>query len=712
VRRSLIFLLTALALSLASGSPVGGQSSKAVLAFHATHYDVDATLHPADQSISARAKIEFTATTGTRDLVVELHEDLHVSSVKNEKGQSIPSERDAINPLYLHVSLPEAVTTGKQVTLTFDYSGPIGNDEDSPTKGLRFASVDKAWAYLLLPARWFPLTGYTSNTYTAVFKLIVPESFVVVGTGKSDAPTPLPGSEPGGGKQVSYTFRCDKPGRAGSFVAGPLQLSPAKVEGEEVRVFTPVAQANTAEAYASEAVHISTYFADQFGALKDPELTIAQMPAGSVAGFSAPGLVLISAGRWTAKPETGIMAQLIAGQWWGNSVVAASPADVWVTDGLARYSQGMYVEQDAGNTGLHHDLEDFAVGALMYESDSPISQSQRLQSYSDAYRSVVIDKGAIVFHMLRTQLGDEAFHDLLKEFYEKYEGKPATIGEFKQLALAKAPAPVAGKPRVNLNSFFSQWLDSTGIPEFKTEYIVYRVRKGFRVVGKIRQDLETFQMPVEVKIDTEGNPEFKTVAVTGTTSAFDLETFGRPKANGVTLDPNNNILKSSPKLRTRASVARGEGLAADGKYYEAIQEYQRALDVQPTNSLAHFREGEAMFYQKNNQAAANAFRSAIDGDLDPKWIEVWSHIYLGKIFDLTGQRDRAVNEYQRAQNLRDDTAGAQTEVTALMQRPFSLEPQPPAAAGATPAATPAAPPQQQSQPDDSPNAPKLKRPTN
>ena len=677
MRRSLIFLFTALTLLVASGSPLAAQSSKAVLAFRATHYDVDATLHPADQSLSARAKIEFTATTGTRDLVVELHEDLHVSSVKNEKGQSTPSNATPPNPLYLHVTLPEAATTGKQVTLMFDYGGPIGNDEDSPTKGLRFASVDKAWAYLLLPARWFPLTGYTSNTYTAVFKLIVPESFAVVGTGKADAPTPLPGTEPGGGKQVSYTFHCDKPGRFGSFVAGPLQLSPTKVEGEDVRVFTPAAQASTAGAYASEAVHISSYFADQFGALKDPELTIAEMPAGSVAAFPAPGLLLISAGRWTAKPDTGILAQVIAGQWWGNSVVAASPGDVWVTDGLARYSQGMYIEEDAGNSGLHHDLEDFAVGALMYESDSPISQSQRLQSYSDAYRSVVIDKGAIVFHMLRTQLGDEAFHALLKEFYEKYEGKPATIAEFKQLAIAKAPAPVAGKPRVNLNSFFSQWLDSTGIPEFKTEYIVYRVRKGFRVVGKIRQDLETFQMPVEVKIDTEGNPEFKTVAVTGTTSAFDLETFGRPKANGVTLDPNNNILKSNPKLRVRASVARGEGLAADGNYYEAIQEYQRALDVQPTNSLAHFREGEAMFYQKNNQAAANAFRSAIDGDLDPKWIEVWSHIYLGKIFDLTGQRDRAVNEYQRAQNLHDDTAGAQTEVTSLMQRPFSLEPQAP-----------------------------------
>ncbi len=140
MRRSLIFLLTALTLLVPSGSPVAGQSSKAVLAFRATHYDVDATLHPADQSLSARAKIEFTATTGTRDLVVELHEDLQVSSVKNEKGQSIPVERDAINPLYLHVSLPEAVTTGKQVDLDVRLQRPDRKRGRQPHQGpaLRF----------------------------------------------------------------------------------------------------------------------------------------------------------------------------------------------------------------------------------------------------------------------------------------------------------------------------------------------------------------------------------------------------------------------------------------------------------------------------------------------------------------------------------------------------------------------------------------------
>ena len=94
---------------------------------------------------------------------------------------------------------------------------------------------------------------------------------------------------------------------------------------------------------------------------------------------------------------------------------------------------------------------------------------------------------------------------------------------------------------------------------------------------------------------------------------------------------------------------------------------------------------EAMFYQKNYQAAANAFRAALGGDADPKWVEVWSHIYIGKIYDLLDQRARAVNEYQLAQHTNDDTAGAQEEVTRYMQKPYSAD----ANTGADGATTPA-----------------------
>ena len=88
----------------------------------------------------------------------------------------------------------------------------------------------------------------------------------------------------------------------------------------------------------------------------------------------------------------------------------------------------------------------------------------------------------------------------------------------------------------NLQYFFVQWIESSGAPEFKMEYTVFRTQKGFRVMGKITQDLDTFQMPVDLKIETEGNPETKRIDVVGTSSEFTVDTFGKPKT--VTIDPN------------------------------------------------------------------------------------------------------------------------------------------------------------------------------
>ncbi len=217
---------------------------------------------------------------------------------------------------------------------------------------------------------------------------------------------------------------------------------------------------------------------------------------------------------------------------------------------------------------------------------------------------------------------------------------------------------------------------------------MYRTPKGFKVVGKVHQDLDTFRMPVEVKVETEGNPETKKILVTGTTSSFLIDTFGRPKPNGIIVDPNNNLLKSSPRLRVRASVARGEAYAQVGKYYEAIQEYQKALDVQPTYRPAAFPDGRGdVLPEELSGGGERVPRPRWAATATRKWTEVWSHIYIGKIYDLLGQRERAVNEYSLAQHTNDDTAGAQQEAGRYLQKPFDGSITPLAASNQVPAPT-------------------------
>jgi hypothetical protein len=82
---------------------------------------------------------------------------------------------------------------------------------------------------------------------------------------------------------------------------------------------------------------------------------------------------------------------------------------------------------------------------------------------------------------------------------------------------------------------------------------------------------------------------------------------------------------------------------------------------------------EVFFLQGNYQSAANEFRESLNGDLEPKWTDVWAHIQLGKIFDITQQRERAVNEYTLAVRTKDNTQGAQEEAARYLKTPYQRQ---------------------------------------
>jgi tetratricopeptide (TPR) repeat protein len=95
---------------------------------------------------------------------------------------------------------------------------------------------------------------------------------------------------------------------------------------------------------------------------------------------------------------------------------------------------------------------------------------------------------------------------------------------------------------------------------------------------------------------------------------------------------------------------------------DLIQKYQGQLKDNPRDSLAHYLVAEVYLPQGDHQTAANEFRKSLNGDLQPRWVEVWSHLGLAKIFELSGQQDRAINEYRMAAMTRDNTRGAQDVV--------------------------------------------------
>jgi tetratricopeptide (TPR) repeat protein len=278
---------------------------------------------------------------------------------------------------------------------------------------------------------------------------------------------------------------------------------------------------------------------------------------------------------------------------------------------------------------------------------------------------MTLEKGAMVFHMLRWELGDDVFIKFLRGLLSQYTDKSVRSSNVQTVAEAQS--------QLQLAPFFAQWLDGTGAPSFTNKFTVFRLgdNKGFRTVGSVDQDLDLFRMPVELRIETDGKTEIRRVDVSGTESHYSVETFGRPRR--INIDPQNWLLKSTPDLAVRVAVLRGQQLVAQGDLTAGLIEYQKALDANKNSSLASYRIGEVFIMQRNYQSAANSFRDSLRGDGDPKWVEVWSHIELGRIFDCTGQRDRAVNEYRLAVQTNDNTQGAVNEARALMQKPYSCQ---------------------------------------
>jgi hypothetical protein len=102
-------------------------------------------------------------------------------------GQALQVQRN--QPEYtVRVNFNEPLAKGKAATLIFDYDGRLNGTEESPVYGVRFASIQADYAYLLYPARWFPVNEYTADRFAATLKIGVPTGYKVVASGLDSKP--------------------------------------------------------------------------------------------------------------------------------------------------------------------------------------------------------------------------------------------------------------------------------------------------------------------------------------------------------------------------------------------------------------------------------------------------------------------------------------------------------------------------------------------
>jgi hypothetical protein len=658
----------------------------------AEDYTIEARVSPQSHKLTARAVVKFVALDDISIATFELHNALRVTQVTNEQGTALQAERVPQDST-IRVVLPSGMSKEQEATLTFDYEGTVTSADDSPVPGLKLAYVGDPITYLLYSGRWFPVTNYGIDRFTARLKISAPQEYTVIASGgtsdageragesakrSDDDDTPKlqtrerPGkkaspaanpnknfaakSEPG---MKTFSFTWTKPSFPGTVVIGKFVDTPVSDAGMTVHVYFLEDKAGAAQEYGETVAKELGFFITIYGVPISSELKLVELPDDTVPAAWAPEMVGIAARNINAKVNYRLLANAVAHQWFGTIVSPANRNDWWIQDGGARYSESRYIEYASGPAGAQEAVKDMAVGALAYDS-VPLGQIGTLDTFDPVFQSMASDKGGMVYHMLRWVMGEQKFDKAMRTLFHTYVGKPVGLKDLK-----KVTEDIQGE---QLTWFYSQWLNSTGAPEFKNKYTVFRVKKGFRVVGQVQQDLDLFRMPVQLKIDTDGKSEDKTIDVVGTDSSYTIETFGKPRR--ITVDPNNWVLKNSGDLKLRTAIMRGQQMVQQGNLSESLKEFQKAIEQNKNSSLAHYRIAEVFYLQRNYQAAANAYRDSLNGDGEPRWTEVWSHIQLGKIFDVTGQRERALGEYRQALQTNDNTQGALDEARQYLAAPF------------------------------------------
>ena len=617
-------------------------------------YVIHVDLDPASGKMTATTQVTFTALEDLNIAIFGLNNGLQVSAISDGTNPALTFERN-VSDSTVRVTPPAILTKGSSATWTFTYAGSP-TVETSPVDGIKFAQVADPITVLLYPGRWFPISmpGLFTDRFTAEVHVTVPIGERVVGSGVS-------GEHKLADNRTEFVFNWTKSGFPGTIIAGKF-LDPVSVSGApNIHVFVTEANKAKAKDLAATVDKEFDFMSSTFGQPESGRLDVVELPADSVSAAWAPEIVAV-------KPSASnrLLANTVAHQWWGSEVSPASLNDAWITSGMCRYAELMYLEDANGKQALQTAIIDTQAAALSYDTE-PLTTLARMDPFSPQFQNMTYDKGAMVFHMLRWEMGDDVFTKFLRALLSQYTDKSVRSSNVQTVAEAQS--------QLQLTAFFSQWVDGTGAPEFGDDFTVFRLgsNKGFRTVGKVTQDLDLFSMPVELRIETEGKTEERRVDLAGSESSYTIETFGRPRR--ITIDPDNWLLKSTPDLAVRVAVLRGQQAVAQGDLVTAIAEYQKALDSNRGSALANYRLAEIFMLQKNYQSAANSFRDALRGDGDPKWVEVWSHVNLGKIFDITGQRERAVNEYRLAIQTNDNTQGAINEARSLMQHPYQREPQ-------------------------------------
>lgn len=224
----------------------------------------------------------------------------------------------------------------------------------------------------------------------------------------------------------------------------------------------------------------------------------------------------------------------IAHSWWGNGVLVDYRQGNWC-EGLATYlADYLYKERISEEEGRQYRLQILRNFTTLVNPGNDFPLSQFKGRYDPPSQAIGYGKAAMVFHMLRRNIGDRAFWDGLRDVYRARLFKEASWKDF-QIAFER-------RAGASLQYFFEQWVSRKGAPQFSFQNPAIKKQEvSWTVTGSVVQKEPSYELDLPIRLSAPSSRQDNKILVRGTETAFKVSLQDRPSR--LVVDPECDVMR-------------------------------------------------------------------------------------------------------------------------------------------------------------------------
>ena len=511
--------------------------------YDVAHYVIDLRFDERTGSIAGKTTVRLAPLgNGFRDLALDAA-DLAVSDVRLENGVPLRFTMDD-EAQSLNIALDRSYDAGQPIGVVVTYSA-------TPRRGIYFFKA--AGAPNATPAQfwsqgetndshyWFPCWDYPNDKATSDILMTINRRWVGVSNGA------LVDVRQNGDGTKTLHWRQSEPNATylTAVAAGDFVEIRDSWRGRPVSYIVPRSKRAAARRMFKRTPQMMDFFSRRIGYdypwPKYAQIAVTHFMFGGMENTSATTLADTSVRdalpAYSESPDA-LVAHELAHQWWGDLVTCRDWAHAWLNEGFATYFALLWTEHDKGRAALRKAVDSTTEEFMR----SPVSLSRPLvynvyrQPFDLFFDGVMYPKGALVLHMLRHVVGDDAFFAGLRDY-----ARTNAFGSVTTDDLESAMEQASGQ---DLSWFFEEWTRRPGYPVFAVQHSWDDASHTLRLTVRQTQDapdVPVFRMPVDVRIGTRSGPRTERVVVDARENTFEFALDGRPR--DVSFDPDGWVLK-------------------------------------------------------------------------------------------------------------------------------------------------------------------------